>query len=647
MVRTALLLAFGVLSLFTEATAQIRLPRLISDGAVLQRDVPCAVWGWAAAHENITLELNGRKFTSQADGNGQWKIVLPSQPAGGPFEIRLSGTNEIILKDILFGDVWVCSGQSNMELTMRRVADKYRSIVEASQHNFIRQFEVPDRFDFKNARTDFENGKWTALTSTSVLDFSAVAYFFATELHNKFNVPIGLINAAVGGSPAEAWLDESSLKSFPEAFSEMQLFKNDSLVQAIEQRNTAISKKWFDQLQSKDELGQMARLPEFDDHDWQDFSLPGNWNRPTETPVNGAVWFRKHITVPERMTDKPCALWLGRIVDADSVFVNGKFVGATSYQYPPRKYALDASILKPGDNVIAVKVISQSGYGGFVLDKSYFLFAGSDTVPLSGNWKYKVTAQLEQLPRTTTVRFKPGGLYNAMIAPLHSFSIKGVIWYQGESNTGNPSLYAQLFQTLINSWRNAWQQGSFPFLFVQLASFMETQSVPAESNWAELRAAQQRALHLPNTAMVVTIDAGEWNDIHPLDKKTVGYRLSLAAQRLAYNQAQVVYSGPQYRAHKIKGNKMIISFNNVGGGLLAKGSKDLNYFAIAGTDEKFFWAQAVIKKNKVVVQSPAVSKPAHLQYAWADNPEGANLYNKEGLPASPFQIRELVKRQGN
>lgn len=626
-----------VFSVCTTAYSQIKLPRLISDGAILQRGIECNVWGWASAKENVVLELNGKNYTTQADSSGNWKIKLPAQSAGGPYEIKITGKNEIILKNILFGDVWVCSGQSNMELTMRRVKDKYSSIVATCENDFIRQFEVPDRYDFKAPHHDLDGGKWVSVNPNTILDFSAVAYFFAKDLYTKYKVPVGIINAALGGSPVEAWLSEEALTKFPEVLQEAKKFKDDQYIADIEAINKEQSSAWYKKLQSQDVGTSKWNQTKIDDSDWKTITLPGNWNSPTEAPTNGSIWFRKIIFVPAAMTGKSGKLWLGRVVDADSVFVNGKFVGATSYQYPPRKYEFDNSLLKAGENTIAVKVISTNGYGGFVLDKPYFLSVDQDTIDLTGEWKYKVAAVMKPMPGSVFVRWKPTGLYNRMIAPLQNYSIKGVIWYQGESNTGNPSIYTELFSTLINSWRKQWQQGDFPFLYVQLANFMESKPEPSESQWAELRQAQLKTLRVNNTAMVVTIDVGEWNDIHPLNKETVGNRLSLAAQYMAYGDSKVVYSGPQYISHRIKGNKVIIRFDPGGEGLMLKGNTELKHVSIAGADQKYFWAKASVKGNKVVVWSDHVAKPLRVRYAWADNPQGANLYNVAGLPASPFQ----------
>ena len=367
-------------------------------------------------------------------------------------------------------------------------------------------------------------------------------------------------------------------------------------------------------------------------------NIPGYWADAGAGRVNGVVWFRKDIELPANLAGKPARLWMGRIVDADSVFINGVFTGTTTYQYPPRRYSVPAGVLKAGKNTIAVRVVNNGGKGGFVPDKPYELIIDQQTIDLKGQWAYQIGATIEPLPGQPTIRWKPFGLYNAMIAPLLPYRIKGIIWYQGESNAGNPADYADLMATLIQDWRSKWGQGEFPFLFVQLANFMEPRSDPAESNWAALRQAQLRTLSVHNTGMAVAIDLGEWNDIHPLNKLDVGKRLALQAKKLAYGDDKTVCSGPQYRSMQVKGNKAILSFDHTGRGLQAK-EGTLKYFSVAGPDGKFVWAKAEIKGKKVVVWADAVLQPVTVRYAWADNPEGANLYNKEGLPASPFEAR--------
>ncbi|WP_146905075.1 sialate O-acetylesterase, partial [Adhaeribacter aerolatus] len=471
-----------------------------------------------------------------------------------------------------------------------------------------------------------------------IYKFSAVAYFFANDLYNKYKIPIGLINSALGGSPAEAWISESALESFPAQYQEAQKFKDDKLIAQIEESNRKANNSWHTLLNQTDVgVKQKWSGAAVNDANWSQMNIPGYWADEKLVAVNGSVWFRKEVNVPKTLVGKPAKLLLGRIVDADSVFINGVFVGTTSYQYPPRKYALPNTLIKEGKNIVAVRVINQSGKGGFVPDKPYKLVLGQDSLDLTGPWKYKLGSKMEPMPGQTTVRWKPTGLFNAMIAPLLNYSIKGVIWYQGESNADKPGEYAALMKTLIQDWRTQWNQGNFPFIMVQLANFMETKDEPTESNWATLRQAQFNTLAVPNTGLAVTIDAGEWNDIHPLNKQTVGKRLALQAMNLAYNDKKVIPSGPIFKSVKREGNKLIISFAHTGSGLVALNNKELKHFAVAGEDKKFAWAKAEIKGNQVIVWQEGIANPVSVRYAWADNPKGANLYNKEQLPASPFE----------
>lgn len=636
-IRSCILLL--VLLIAESGFGEIRLPKLISNGLVLQRDADLSIWGWADQGEKIRLEFLGKTYQTVADDHGNWKVRLHKLTAGGPYSMNIVGNNSIVLNDILIGDVWVCSGQSNIDLTMNRASPIYGPEIAQSENTFIRYFEVPRTYNFSSPKDDLASGKWQPTNPTTVLNFSAVAYFFASELYNKYKIPIGVITASLGGSPAEAWLSEEAIQAFPTQYAEFLSFKDGSLTKKIEEEDHLRSHKWYSELSKIDEgyQGKSWKSTDLDDSQWKMMNVPGYWADGELGHINGVVWFRKEIQVPESMTGKPVKLELGRIVDADSVFVNGTFVGTTSYQYPPRRYEIPTGVLKAGKNTLVVRVISNSGNGGFVSDKTYSLYAGDQTLDLKGQWKYRLGAKMEPLQGETAVRMKPVGLYNAMIAPLLNFSIKGAVWYQGESNAERPVEYAHLLPALIQDWRSKWNVGNFPFLIVQLPNFMAAKDQPSESNWACLREAQLKTLSLPNTGMAVAIDLGEWNDIHPLNKKDVGKRLSLSAQKVAYGEKKVVGSGPIYQSMKIKGNKIELSFSDTGSGLVAKGNGELKQFAVAGADKKYVWAKAKIKGNKVIVWNETISKPVAVRYAWADNPAGANLFNQEGLPASPFR----------
>jgi sialate O-acetylesterase len=634
-----LLLSFMTLSM----VAQVRLPRLVSDGMVLQRDAQVKVWGWAAQREKVTVSFHDSVYFATANEKGEWTILLSGLKAGGPFTMTVSASNIITVKDIMIGDVWVCSGQSNMELPVRRVRPLYGKEIASSANPYIRHFTVPQKYDFNAPENDLDSGKWESPNPTAVLNFSAVAYFFGTDLYEKYHVPIGLINTSLGGSPAESWLSEEALKQFPNHLNEAQRFRDANLIRQIESQDKARIDAWYAELWQKDEGYRDSQKPwsetALSTDGWRRMNVPGYWAATELGAVNGVVWFRKDVEVPASMIGKPVELNLGRIVDADSVFINGVFVGTTSYQYPPRWYSLPPNVLKAGPNTVVVRVISNIGKGGFVLDKPYQIVCEGGTIDLKGPWLYRLGARMEPLASQTFIRWKPLGLFNAMLAPLLNYAIKGVIWYQGESNAERPIEYRDLFPAVIRDWRAKWNQGDFPFLFVQLPNFMEAKDQPSESNWALLREAQLRTLSLPRTGMAVAIDIGEWNDIHPLNKKDVGKRLALAAQKVAYADDKVVYSGPIYQSMKVDGDKIIIAFTNTGSGLVARG-EELKTFAIAGSDKRFVWAKAKIENNRVVVWSEMVSNPVAVRYAWADNPEGANLYNAEGLPASPFRTDE-------
>jgi sialate O-acetylesterase len=639
-----LLILFFVVPIYISAFTQVKLPKLISDGMVLQRDIKLKIWGWASAGENVSVFFREKKYSTRADGKGNWMIFLPAQKAGGPYELRINASDEITIKNILIGDVWLCSGQSNMELTMERLKYKYADEIKNGDNPAIRQFLVPDKYDFKKPQDDVASGQWVLSTGKDIYSFSGVAWFFAKKLYSRYKFPVGLINSALGGSPAEAWISEDAIKKFPQYYSEAQKFRNDILIDSIEKADKEVNVSWYNILNQTDEgLRGKWVYPGLDDRGWEQFTVPGYWPGIGTGFLNGSVWFRKKIEVPASMIDKPAKLELGRIVDADSVFINGKFVGATGYQYPPRRYELPAGILKEGTNTIVIRVVSNSGSGGFVPGKRYELTTANDTVDLKGEWKYKTGSIMKPLPAQTFIRWKPVGLYNAMIAPLTNYSIKGVIWYQGEANTSHPGDYKDLMQTLINDWREKWKQGDFPFVYAQLASFMEAKSFPTESNWAALRQQQFNLLAVHNNAMAVAIDLGEWNDIHPENKRDVGIRLALQAERIAYGDTKIISSGPLYQSVKTEGNKIIVSFLNTGKGLIVKGGKELKQFVIAGTDGKYEWAKAIIKENKVIIWNDAIPHPVSVRYAWADNPQGANLYNSEGLPASPFSASVAEK----
>jgi sialate O-acetylesterase len=641
-IRTSFCLIF-LISFLISVHSQVRLPKLISNGMVLQRDAEVKIWGWAAPGELITLQFINSTYHTTTDNNGDWKFSLSNLKAGGPYNMKIIASNTISISDIMIGDVWLCSGQSNMELPMRRVSWKYASDITNCENTHIRLFCVPQKYNFNEPQKDLPWGIWKSANAQNISEFSAVAYFYAKELYDKYKVPVGIINASLGGSPAEAWMGETALKKFPTYYQEAMKFRDSALIHTIEKQDNIRIQAWYNLLGQKDEGYKNSpawRNTTLNTEEWATMKIPGYWNSTSLGAVNGVVWFRKEIQIEASFASQKAKLIMGRIVDADSIFINGIFTGTTSYQYPPRRYDIPAGVLKNGTNTIVIRVISNSGIGGFVPGKQYEIDAGNQSIDLKGDWQFKLGTTMDPLASQTFIRWKPMGLYNAMINPLLNYRIKGAVWYQGESNAGKPQEYKELLPALIQNWRNEWKQGNFPFLIVQLPNFMEAKVNPTDSNWALMRESQLKALSVPNTALVVTIDLGEWNDIHPLNKKDVGKRLALAARKIAYGENKLTSSGPVFQSIKTEGNKIILTFTNIGKGLIAKDGAKLKYFAIAGADKKFVWANAKIIKNTVIVWNENIQYPIAARYAWADNPEGANLYNIEGLPASPFRTDE-------
>ncbi|HZJ60145.1 MAG TPA: sialate O-acetylesterase [Chitinophagaceae bacterium] len=617
-------------------TAQVKLPRLIRDSMILQRDSKINIWGWASKGEKIKIKFNGKNFKTTTASDGKWSLQLPPMKAGGPYTMNIDASNDLVITNILIGDVWLCSGQSNMVHQLKLHSVRYADEIASANYPAIRHFWIPTMTDLNGPHDDLPTGYWKSANPEDVLEFSAVAYFFARKIYEKYHVPIGLINASVGGTPIEAWTSEEGLKEFPNIYATVQKNKDTTYV------NNITIKLPTDNHKKETDLGMIGSWydPAYIPKEWRTINIPGYWEDQGVKDLDGVVWYRREIDVPEAMTNIPAKVFLGRIRDADFLYINGKMVGNTTYQYPQRRYQIPANVLKPGKNIFVVRVINNSGRGGFVPDKPYCLLAGKDTVDLKGYWQYKVGDVFlpgSSIGNNFSFQDQPTALYNAMVAPMINYTIKGFLWYQGEANSSRAKEYTTLQPALITDWRNKWKEGSIPFLFVQLPNFMEVNYLPSESQWAELREAQLKSLSVPNVGMAVTIDLGEWNDIHPDRKKEVGERLALAAEKIAYGEKDIVSSGPVYQSSTIEGNKVIISFTNTGSGLITNDGEELSQFAIAGADKKFVWAKAKIEGDKVVVWNEDIADPMYVRYAWADNPDNPNLYNKEGLPASPFR----------
>ncbi|MEN9569650.1 MAG: hypothetical protein RL172_881 [Bacteroidota bacterium] len=642
MVKLRYIFFFAALQASFFAKADITLPAFINNGMVLQRNAPINIWGWAAAGEKVSIRFDGKTYHALTGSDGKWEVVLDKHIAGGPYQLHLQGNNTIVLNDVLVGDVWIAAGQSNMEYEMRNVKELYKKEIAQSANKQIRQFTVTKAYSFTTlTAVTAANGGWIAANPENTPAFSAVAYFFAVQLHQQNNVPIGIINTTWGGTPAEAWMSREALQPFTNYVQRYEYIKQPENIASLKASVSEAKLTYEQQLNqyfTSDTTGFYCSGALYNVNDWPKMKLPALWET-AGLPANhdGMVWFRKEIMLPEDAAGKPAQLELSYIDDIDNTYVNGQLVGSSAIWNEARKYNIPAGVLKAGKNIIAVKIMDTGGGGGIYGDGNLQLSVAGNRYPLNTEWQYQPFPQqvLPPYPWDKAVlylHYEPTTMYNAMLAPLIPYSIKGVIWYQGEANVNRAKEYESLFPAMIADWRKRFGQGNFPFLFVQLANYND---LAPGADWAALRAAQLKTLTTsPNTGMAVTIDVGEAGDIHPRNKKEVGLRLALAAQKIAYRK-NVVHSGPVYKQHTVQQHKWVIQFTNTGTGLATRGAV-LTGFEIAGPDKKFVPAQAIIRNNMVEVWSAKVPSPAAVRYAWANSPDGCNLYNQQGLPAAPF-----------
>jgi sialate O-acetylesterase len=615
---------------------------IFSDHMVFPRELKAPVWGWTTPGAKVTVAMGEQRAEATAGEDGRWQALLGPFAAGGPFTLEVAGPQKVTLSDVLCGDVWVCSGQSNMQWGVGGSVNAEKEIAEANYPQ-MRLLTVPCVTAFE-PRDTFQ-GSWQVCSPGTIGGFTAVGYYFGRHLHKELGVPIGLINSSWGGTIAEAWVSSQALRTMPDflpAFSQQE-----ALVEAIRSgayNYEAELERWWAANDPGSAEGKALSAVDLDTAAWKTMELPAGWEQAGLPKFDGVVWFRRDFEAPADWAGKACTLHLGPIDDNDTTFLNGTRVGATSNWQVPRDYAVPAGVVKAGRNIIAVRVLDTGGAGGIYgkpEDLRLEPQGGGAALALKGSWRYRDSVPLAQT-KPVPQRLDTGNpnqvsvLFNAMVNPLVPFGIRGAIWYQGESNAGRGEQYARLLPTLISDWRARFGVGDFPFLIVQLANFMAVDAEPKNDAWPQLREAQWLTTKaVPNTALALAIDIGDAADIHPRNKQDVGLRLALGALALSYGK-QIEYSGPVYRDVLIEGGKVRVRFDHLGGGLAAKGDSQVKGFAIAGADGRFVWADATIDGESVLVWSAEVPAPRAVRYAWSNNPV-CNLYNQAGLPAVPFR----------
>ena len=596
------------------------------------------MWGKSPPNAFIGVSFLGKTYHTQADETGAWRLVMDSAAFGGPFtlEASIEGDAEIIyINDVYVGDVWLCSGQSNMELPMQRLRDDFAGEWEAPVNALIRQFKVPQEWDFSGPRRECCSGSWAAASPETLDEFSATAWFFAQTIFEKYTIPIGLINASWGGTPVEAWMSREGLSAFPHKIAQGEQCADPAFCGAISKKTEDAIAAWEENVRRLDAgwAGQWHKV-ETDHSQWGEITLPGDFTAAGLAGLCGVVWLRTEFTVPPGFPNQAAKLWLGTIIDSDTVFINGAEVGCTAYRYPPRKYTVPAGLLHEGVNVLVMRVVCCNGQGRVTKDKEFRLFAGNSRIELAGTWQFRVGMNAGAVrPEAFFFQRQPMGLFNAMIAPLLDFPCKGVIWYQGESNDGNSGEYAALFTALIQDWRDKKRQGELPFLFVQLPIYGEPEENNESPSWAIIREAQASALSLPATGMAAGLDLGEWNELHPVNKKDIGRRLALAADSVVFKNTNTA-PGPRPQSVQRRQERLFITFDNCGAGLTAR---ETPYVSIAAGGGLFRLPATIEGPECLSIDISSIKNPEKVLYAWANNPRDRQLFNADGLPVIPFR----------
>ncbi len=628
--RKASILLIALLIGAVVGEAKVRLPQIFQSGMVLQRGMTVPVWGTADAGERVVVKLNRKSATAVADASGRWRVDLPAMKAGGPYKMDIG---DAVLSDVWLGDVWLCSGQSNMETTLERVSPQYPDELNDSNAQ-VRLFHVQYQTDTHGPCADLRPTSWRILNRENAWRFSSIGYFLGKQLQREKGVAQGIIESAWGGTPIEAWIAADTLaKHFPLYYKQMQLYQNDDYVAAQQKAAGLAEQQWQKILNANDQGIGKYTLLDFDDSQWTEVNQYASLLPQREWI--GSLWLRQHIRIDAAHAGKKAQLLLGTLYDCDYTYINGTLVGSTGYQYPPRRYQIPEGLLREGDNVITVRFVNKSGMPHFIEEKPYKIVYGKgDDQSLGQQWK---VCRGAEMPRSigmgVSLQNQPSTLFNGMIHPLAPFAVAGVVWYQGESNTGmrQAEEYAPMLRLLMANWRQAFERPQMPFVIVQLANYMAFVERPQNTGWSRVREAQRLVAADDSYAeLASTIDLGETVDIHPLRKKEVAQRIALDFERLVYGKK--VQLAPQVVKTEVQNGNVVLTLDQI----MKSGA--LKYFEIADEMGNFRNAEAVASGCQIVITSPTAT-PSAVRYAWKDNPLGVNTYGINGLPLSPLEIR--------
>lgn len=606
----------------------MQLSSLFTDGMVLQRGKKNLIWGYTKPVQYIKGTMEQESFEAEADESGYFELELPELPAGGPYTLTIAADQKRTIKDVMVGDVFLLGGQSNMELPLNRVVELYREELSRAEEPDIRMFEVPKEYEFQEERQELHGGRWLKAEGTDLYLFSALGYFTAKALRDQYHIPIGLMQTAVGGTPAKAWCSEETIRRMGYYTKELERCKKTGFTKHIEEIEQENEQNWYREAKESFETMPLKKGT---------MQIPGIWRENEYANFRGTMRLTRTVSLTKEDAEKPGQILLGTVNDADVVYINGTYVGETGYKYPPRIYPIPEGVLKEGENTVEIRLSVYREHGGFMPGKAYCLRLGKERdifINLAGKWEFELMKPMHELPQTTFFNYYASALYNGMLSPVRKWNYAAFLYYQGESNENMAEHYTEEMEALIEDWRGLFRQ-KIPFIYVQLAGFSDGIEENQGTVWAKLRAAQEQVLEVEQTGMVTAFDIGEYNDLHPLNKKTLGYRVSLQIRNLVY-QEDLICKGPVVSGVRAdQTGRLHVTFDSIGTGLCTRG-KDVYEVEVRNEEGTYYSANAYLDGDELSVKATQIRNPKGIRYAWRDCPMNANLYNKEGLPAFPF-----------